>query len=129
MTTPTPGGGSGRSPAGPAGDLPASAAPIVARYTPGPLIDVQHVEPSDVTWANARTYLVTDPHGQQYRALRVYVDGALYGYWAVELMPAALDFGDVFEVEREQSVAEYDEARRQAARDARRRRYRRGTHA
>lgn len=128
MTTPHR-GDNGRPPAPPAGGLPAHYTPIVARYAPGPFLTEQVVTPSNVKWMNTRTYVVRNSvDRQEYRAIRVLDPaGNLIGYYAVEALPAPLDLGVRFEGDRQDSIDDYTERKRQEYRDARRRRT--GRHA
>lgn len=74
--------------------LPERYTPIVAGYARGPLItSPDEVRPSSWAWRNARTYVVRH-EGHDYRALRLYADGNLLGYWAVELLGVPLTLSE-----------------------------------
>lgn len=117
-------GAAGRPPVTPAGGLPLSYTPICAAYAPGPFLDEQVVTPSDVTWMNARTYIVRDRlTAQEFRALRILdAAGNFVGYWTIELLAKPLYFGIEFEGDRQDAIDDYEERRIQADRDRKRRR-------
>lgn len=94
-------------------------------YAPGPFLDEQVVTPSDQRWMNARTYIVRDrATRQEFRALRVQdQSGHFIGYWAVEVMPQAFDFGVRFEGDRQDSIEDYETQLRQHRMDVSRKRY------
>ena len=98
MRTPRPRGKTTGSPSEPPEGLPASYTPTIAAYAPGPFLTEQVVTPSDVKWMNARTYIVLNrTDRQEYRALRIHDHtNQFVGYWAIDLMPAAVDFGVSF---------------------------------
>lgn len=83
----------GVSPA-PASVLPARCLPRVAHFARGPFLDARLVTPSDFKWRNARTYVVENVDGLNYRAVRVTVNRHHYGWWAVELLGTPLPLGD-----------------------------------
>lgn len=76
-------------PLAPGSSLPPRYIPRVAEYAPGPFIEPALVTPSDWEWKGARSVIVQGRNGIQYRCLRVYSDGALFGYWAVERLGVA----------------------------------------
>lgn len=75
----------GASPA-PASVLPPHYTPRAAGYARGPFLDPRLVTPTDFKWREARTYIVENIDGLNYRAVRVMVDRHHYGWWAVELL-------------------------------------------
>jgi hypothetical protein len=75
----------------PASGLPPRYLPRVAAYARGPFIEPRLVTPTDVSWRNARTYVVTGYDGIEYRCVRVTVPGGHhFGWWAVELLGVSL---------------------------------------
>lgn len=50
--------------------------------------------PSEWSWRSNRTYVVRAPDGHDYRAIAVYSDGAMIGYWAVELLGVPLPLAE-----------------------------------
>ncbi len=71
--------------------LPAHYLPRVAAHARGPWIEPRLVTPTDIKWRNARTYIVTDYAGVEWRCLRVTVAGGHHvGWWAVELLGTSL---------------------------------------
>lgn len=66
--------------------LPAVYTPLAAGYARGPYITPETVTPTDWRWRSARTYIVTDADGTNYRCVRVFSGGRFIGYWAVELL-------------------------------------------
>ena len=104
-----------------AGGLPRTHTPIIAQYAPGPFIRGE-VTPSEIRWMNARTYVVETSDGVEWRALRVLDEhGELLGYWGIEQLGVAFDFGLGFDADRQASIEEVEQARDRQAREARRR--------
>jgi len=71
--------------------LPEHYTPRVAGHARGPMI-VSPVETraSEWRWRNCRTYVIRALDGHDYRAVQVYSDGLMLGYWAVELLGVPL---------------------------------------
>ena len=70
--------------------LPRHYSPGVAGYARGPFLDAQLVTPSDWRWRNVRSAVVRHSDGLDYRAIRVWSEGVLLGWWAVELLGTPL---------------------------------------
>jgi hypothetical protein len=77
-------------PQSPGSVLPSRYTPRVAGFARGPFLDPQTVTPSGWRWHDVRTYVVRHTDGRDYRAVRVTSEGALLGYWAVELLGTPL---------------------------------------
>lgn len=77
----------------PASALPARYTPRVAGYARGPFIEPAEVIPSEWRWRNARTYVIRDADGVNWRCVRVCSEGEPVGYWAVELLGLPLTIG------------------------------------
>lgn len=74
-------------PQSPGSALPRQYTPRVAGYARGPFLDPVLVTPSHWRWRNARTYVIRDRDGHDYRAVRVLsAEREFVGYWAVELL-------------------------------------------
>lgn len=119
-------GSENRSPSTPQVEgLPSFALPACAHHAPGPFLREQIVTPTSVRWFNARTYIVRHADDrQEYRALRITDGGGHFlGYWAIEILPPALDLGDRFEGDRLDAIEDYTKAQTQTARDRARKRY------
>lgn len=75
--------------------LPWKYTPRVAGYARGPFITpdpdgLAAVTPTDWRWRNARTYIVRDAAGVDWRCLRVSSPLGVVGFWAVELLGTPL---------------------------------------
>lgn len=81
-------------PQAPVSVLPPHYAPKVAGYARGPFIDPVTVTPTNWRWRNARSFIVRDKSGQDYRCIRVFADGKIVGYWAVEKLGKLLPLAD-----------------------------------
>lgn len=70
-----------------ASGLPPRYLPRVAGYARGPWIDPRLVTPTEFRWRNARTYILEDYDGVEWRCVRITVPGGHHaGWWAVELL-------------------------------------------
>lgn len=74
------------SPQSPGSVLPRHYSPMVAGYARGPFIEPVTVTPTDWRWRNARSAIVRDRNGTDWRCIRVVSEGVIVGWWAVELL-------------------------------------------